>query len=42
MKKLLFVLFALMAATIVIGVTTALITRSADGEPEGADERTTA
>jgi hypothetical protein len=37
MKKLLFVLFAVMAAMLVIGVTTAL-TRSGDVEPETADE----
>jgi len=39
MKKLLFVLFAVMAAVLVIGVTTA-ITRSGDVEPEAADEGT--
>ena len=48
MKKLLFVLFAVMAAMIVIGVTTAVVTRSTEGAdepetgPEGADEGTTA
>jgi hypothetical protein len=41
MKKLLFVLFALTAAMVVIGITAAL-TRSADGEPVETDEATTA
>ena len=42
MKKLLFVLFALVVATVVIGVTTALVTRSTDAEPEAMAEETTA
>ena len=43
MKKLLFVLFAIMAATLVIGVTVAM-TRSAEGEAEDetAEEAVTA
>ena len=41
MKKLLFVLFAVMAAMLVIGVTTAM-TRSAGDEPEDTAEPTTA
>jgi hypothetical protein len=39
MKKLLFVLFAVLAATIVIGATVAL-TRSGEIEPEVGDEGT--
>ena len=39
MKKLLFVLFALMAAMVVIGVATAM-TRSGEVEPETTDEGT--
>ena len=39
MKKLLFVLFALMAATLVIGITVAM-TRSVDAEAETIDEDT--
>jgi hypothetical protein len=39
MKKLLFVLFALMAATLVIGLTVAM-TRSVDADPETIDEDT--
>jgi hypothetical protein len=37
MKKLLFVLFALMAAMVVVGVTVAM-TRSGEIEPETTDE----
>ena len=37
MKKLLFVLFAVMAATLVIGLTVAF-TRSVDGDAETLDE----
>jgi hypothetical protein len=41
MKKLLLVLFALMAASLVIGVATVMI-RSGEAEPEATDEATTA
>ena len=41
MKKLLFVLFALMAASLVIGVATVMI-RSGEAEPEATDEGATA
>ena len=41
MKKLMFVLFALMAAMLVIGVATAM-TRSGEVEPEANDEGTPA
>ena len=41
MKKLLFVLFALMAAMTVIGLTVAL-TRSVDGEAEEATDEAAA
>jgi len=40
MKKLLFVLVALMAAMLVVGVTVAM-TRSGEIEPETTDEGTT-
>jgi hypothetical protein len=40
MKKLLFVLFALMAAMLVVGVTVAM-TRTGDVEPDSTDEGTT-
>ena len=41
MKKLLFVLFAVMAAMLVIGVTVAM-TRTGEIEPEATAEETTA
>jgi hypothetical protein len=40
MKKLLFVAFALMAATLVIGITAAFMTRSGEVEPETVEEET--